>query len=148
MSFLQRYKMWYNSTSQTDNTVVSFQRIRRLLRNFRYWLFISLSLSAIYEMYCRGRGGFNAAPLPAPTICHGWRISLPRQDLLGEERWPILSKEKGPEPFPPWAFSRFICIGMQINLINHCQPVRVKQYMIYREFWGLILSYSQLVRGP
>ena len=44
-----------------------------------------------------------------------------------------LSKEKGPEPFPPWAFIRFIHIGIWIKLINHCQPVRGKQYMIYRE---------------
>ena len=44
-----------------------------------------------------------------------------------------LSKEKGPEPFLPWALIRFIRIGMQIKLINHCQPVRVKQYRIYRE---------------
>ena len=36
-----------------------------------------------------------------------------------------LSKVKGPELFPPWAFIRFIRIGMQIKLINHCQPVRV-----------------------
>ena len=34
------------------------------------------------------------------------RISLPRHDLLGEERWPI-SKEKGQEPFPQWAFIGF-----------------------------------------
>ena len=44
-----------------------------------------------------------------------------------------LSKEKGLDPFPPWAFIRFIRIGIQIKLINHCQPARVKQYMIYRE---------------
>ena len=59
-----------------------------------------------------------------------------------------LSKEKDPEPFPTGAFIRFICIGMQIKLINHCQPLRGKQYRIYRELPGLILSYSQLVRGP
>ena len=44
-----------------------------------------------------------------------------------------LSKEKGPEPFPLWAFIRFIHIGIQIKLINHCQAVRVKQYITYRE---------------
>ena len=44
-----------------------------------------------------------------------------------------LSKEKGLEPFPPWAFIRFIRMGMQIKLISHCQPVRVKQYRIYTE---------------
>ena len=44
-----------------------------------------------------------------------------------------LSKEKGLELFPSWGFIRFIRIGMQIKLINHCQPERVKQYMINRE---------------
>ena len=34
------------------------------------------------------------------------KISLPRHDLLGEERWPI-SKEKGQEPVPQWAFIGF-----------------------------------------
>ena len=58
-----------------------------------------------------------------------------------------LSKEKGQEPFPPWAFIRFIPIGMQMKLINHCQSVRVKQYTIYRELQGLILSYGQLFKG-
>ena len=53
-----------------------------------------------------------------------------------------LSKEKGLDPFPPWAFIRFIGIGMQIKLINHCQPVRVKQYRIYREPPGLCLRQS------
>ena len=48
-----------------------------------------------------------------------------------------LSEEKGPEPFPPWAFIRFILIGLQIKLINHCQAVRVKQYITYRELEGL-----------
>ena len=46
--------------------------------------------------------------------------SLPRNDLLGEERWPLLSKEKGLDPLSPWAFIRFIRIGIQIKLINHC----------------------------
>ena len=44
-----------------------------------------------------------------------------------------LKGEKGPEPLSPGAFIRFIRIGIQIKLMNHCQPVRVKQYMIYRE---------------
>ena len=45
----------------------------------------------------------------------------------------LLPKEKGPEPLSPGAFIRFIRIGIQIELINHCQSVRVKQYKIYRE---------------
>ena len=72
------------------------------------------------------------------------------QDMicLGRKGGRFSQGEKGPEPLSPGTFIRFICIGIQIKLINHCQPVRVKQYMIYRELWGLILSYSQLVRGP
>ena len=57
-----------------------------------------------------------------------------------------LSKEKGLDHFPAWAFIRFIGIGMQIKLINPCQPVRIKQYRIYRELQGL--SLSQSARGP
>ena len=94
----------------------------------------------IYDHTCRGA-------LSQPPVHHGWRISLPRHDLLGEERWLLLSKEKGPEPFPLWAFIRFISTGIQMKLTNHCQAVRVKQYITYRELWGLILSYSQLVKG-
>ena len=56
--------------------------------------------------------------------------------------------EKGLDLFSPWAFIRFIRIGMQIKLINHFQPVRVKQYKIYREPWGLSLSYRQSAGGP
>ena len=59
-----------------------------------------------------------------------------------------LSEEKGLDPFYLWTFIRFIGIGMQIKLINHCQAVRVKQYRIYRELPGLSLSYSQSARGP
>ena len=72
------------------------------------------------------------------------------QDMicLGRKGGRISQGEKGLDPFSPWAFIRFIRIGMQIKLINHCQPVRVKQYMIYRELRGLILSYSQSARGP
>ena len=72
------------------------------------------------------------------------------QDMicLGRKGGRFSQGEKGPEPFPPGAFIRFIHMGMQIKLFNHCQPVRIKQYKIYREPWGFILSYSQLVRGP
>ena len=76
---------------------------------------------------------FRGALTKPPRFLHGQRKRLPRHDLLGEERWPLLSKGKGPEPLFPGAFIRFIGIGIQIKLINHCQPVRVKQYKIYRE---------------
>ena len=35
------------------------------------------------------------------------RISLPRHDLLGEERLTNLSEEKGFDPVPQWAFIGF-----------------------------------------
>ena len=38
-----------------------------------------------------------------------------------------LSREKGQAPCPHWAFIGFICTGIQIKLINHCQAVRIKQ---------------------
>ena len=50
-----------------------------------------------------------------------------------------LSKEKGLDPFPPWAFIRFICIGMQIKLINHCQPVRLNNTGFTENLEGLFL---------
>ena len=82
-------------------------------------------------------------------------FSLPWMKIKTTKTWSAwggkvadLSKEKGPEPFSPLAFIRFIGIGIRIKLINHCQPVRVKQYRIYTEPWGLILSYSQSARGP
>ena len=45
-----------------------------------------------------------SAPPPQPP----WmRISLARQDLLEEEGWPHLLKEKGQETVPQWAFIGF-----------------------------------------
>ena len=57
------------------------------------------------------------------------------QDMicLGRKGGHFSQGEKGPEPLSPGAFIRFIRIGIRIKLVNHCQPVRVKQYMIYRE---------------
>ena len=40
-----------------------------------------------------------------------------------------LSKEKGQDPVPQWAFIEFICIGTQgvyVKLINHCQAEMIK----------------------
>ena len=90
------------------------------------------------------------------TICRGALMQPPsstRDEEKDYQEWSAwggkvadLSREKGLEPFSPWAFIRFI--GMQIKLINHCQPARIKQYKIYRELPGLSLSYSQSARGP
>ena len=57
------------------------------------------------------------------------------QDMicLGRKGGRFSQGEKGPEPLSLGAFIRFMRIGIQIKLINHCQSVRVKQYKIYRE---------------
>ena len=58
------------------------------------------------------------------------RISLPRHDVLGEERLASLSEEKGLKPLSHWAFIGFSCIGIQdlyVNLISHCQAVVIKE---------------------
>ena len=72
------------------------------------------------------------ALMQPPSLPRMKNKSTKTRSAWGGEEADLL-KEKGPEPFPPWAFIRFIRIGMQIKLINHCQPVRVKQYSIYRE---------------
>ena len=110
------------------------------------------------EMFCQcGRDGTKNSR-SIKRHCRGALTQppgLPRMKNKTTKTWSAwggevadLSKEKGPEPLSPGAFIRFIHIGIWIKLISHCQPVRVKQYKIYRELWGLILSYSQLVRGP
>ena len=43
-----------------------------------------------------------------------------------------LSKEMGQQPVPQWAFIG-INLHRNIGKAHPCQPVRVKQYMIYRE---------------
>ena len=48
----------------------------------------------------------RSAPPPRHRLPQ-MRINRPRHDLFGEEKWPI-SKEKGQEPFPQWAFTGFI----------------------------------------
>ena len=49
---------------------------------------------------------WGALPAGTPQLPR-MRMSLPRHDLLGEERWPDLSKEKGQERIPQWAFIGF-----------------------------------------
>ena len=78
------------------------------------------------------------------TELYVWAPHLPWMKNKSTKTWSAwggtvadLSKEKGPEPFPPWAFIRFIGTGIQIKLINHCQAVRIKQYITYRELEGL-----------
>ena len=63
-------------------------------------------------------GGALPAELPHPP----WmRLSLPRHDLLGEERLTSLSEEKGLEPLSQWAFIEFSLhrnTGRALSLIH------------------------------
>ena len=52
-----------------------------------------------------------------------------------------LLKEKSLDPFSLWAFIRFIRTGIQIKLINHCQPVRVKTI---QDLQRTLRAYSEL----
>ena len=59
-----------------------------------------------------------------------------------------LSKEKGQEPFPQWDLLGSVCTGIQVKPINHCQAVRIKQQITYKELEGLILTRGQLAKRP
>ena len=49
----------------------------------------------------------KGAPPAEPSQLPRMRISLPRHDLLGEERLTSISEEKVLEPVPQWAFIGF-----------------------------------------
>ena len=85
---------------------------------------VAISNSAAENIVLQCGGALPARPPWPPRM----RISLPRHDLLGEERWPgcFSQGEKGPEPLSPGAFIRFIRIGIQIKLINHYQAEMIK----------------------
>ena len=55
------------------------------------------------------------------------RVSLPRHDLLGEERWLISQRRRAKSLFLNGLSLGSICTGIQVKLINHCQAVRIKQ---------------------
>ena len=120
-------------------------------RNIIVWLYLVTEVLWLDKLtdvtpyrfsLCRG------ALMQPPPVCRGWRKRLPRHDLLGEERWLISQRRRARSLFLNGLLCGSVCTGVQVKLINHCQAVRVKQYIIYRELWGLILSYSQLVRQP
>ena len=67
------------------------------------------------------RGGALSSGLPQI------RISLPRHELLGEERWPISQRRRAKSLFLNGLLLGSICSGIQVKLINHCQAVRIKQ---------------------
>ena len=79
---------------------------------------------------------------PPPQV----RISLPRYDLLGEERWLISQRRRAKSLFLNGLLLGSICTGIEVKLINHCQAVMIKQWITYKELWGLILSQGQLAK--
>ena len=69
------------------------------------------------------RGALPAEPPRPPWI----RISLPRHDLFGEERWPISERRRARSLFLNGLLLGSVYTGIQVKLINHCQAVRMKQ---------------------
>ena len=67
------------------------------------------------------------ANLPPPPPQPQMRISLPRQDLLGEGRWLISQRRRAKSLFLLGLLLGSICTEIQVKLINHCQSVRIKQ---------------------
>ena len=92
-------------------------------------------------------GGSALRPPPTPPWPPWMRISLPRHDLLGEERWPISQRRRAKSLFLNGLLLGSICTGIQVKLINHCQAVRIKHQITNKELWGLILSQGQLAKG-
>ena len=78
------------------------------------WLLLSKFISALVGELC--------------PPCPPWmKISLPRNDLLGMERWPISHRRRAKSLFLNGLLLGSICTGIQVKLINHCQAVRIKQ---------------------
>ena len=60
----------------------------------------------------------------------GLRISPPRHDVLGEEKWLISQRRRARNEFLNGLLLGLICIGIQgiyVKLINHCQAEMIKQ---------------------
>ena len=72
-----------------------------------------------------GGSARRAPPAAGQPPC--MRISLPRHDLLGEERWPISQRRRTKSLFLDGLLLGPVCTGIQVKLINHCQAVRIKQ---------------------
>ena len=104
-----------------------------------YWILItshefSWSVCCIYKksywnlnkitVYIWG-GGSACRVLPTPWPPE-MKINLPRHDLLGEERWPISQRRRAKSLFLNLLLG-WICTGIQVKLISHCQAVRIKQ---------------------
>ena len=63
-------------------------------------------------------GSAHRAPCPQPPQM---KISLPRQDLLGEERWLISQRRRAKSLFLNGLVLGSVCTGIQVKLISHRQ---------------------------
>ena len=90
---------------------------------------IGPSLKAVRTLFIRCWGALTQPPGSATDEEKDYQDMI----CLGRKGGRFSQGEKDPEPLSPGAFIRFIRIGIQIKLIDHCQSVRVKQYKIYRE---------------
>ena len=92
-----------------------------------FFLWISISLLPIEFStlsWTVGGGSTCRAHLSRPP----WmRISLPRHDLLEEERLPISQRRRAKSLFLNGLLLGSVCTGIQVKLINHCQAVSVKR---------------------
>ena len=79
-------------------------------------------LDAVWRVNQRGYGEGGALPTGPPHL-YPWlprmRISLPRHDLLGKERWPISQRRRAKSLFLNGLLLGSVCTGIQIKLINH-----------------------------
>ena len=55
------------------------------------------------------------------------RISLPKHDLLGKERW-LMSQRRTRSLFLNGLLLGSICTEIQVKLINHFQEVMIKEF--------------------
>ena len=81
--------------------------------------------------YCGGALPAEPCPPPPTPPAHPprMRISLPRHDLLGEERYLISQRRRARSLFLNGLLLGLICIGIQDIYVkfNHCQAVMIKQ---------------------
>ena len=98
---------------------------RDVLGKWQSWPFTTDSLRHTHLSVVRILCG--AAPPAGPLWAPWMRISLPRHDLLGDERWPISQRRRAKSLFLNGLLLGSICTGIQVKLISHCQAVRIRQ---------------------
>ena len=109
------------SVAGVSATLICFLRVASLLPS---------------EQECGGSSVVGGALPTPPHHPPRMRISLPRHDLLGEERWLISQRRRAKSFFLNGLLLGSFCTGIQgiyIKLINHCQAVMIKQQITYKE---------------